>query len=220
MIDHSGYGLSQCETMLQYDVSHWRSPEPEWSLLMASSRLKVSSAKQRPFCCGRNVLTSRSKPYLNSVSTCSGNDAVNTINAHVTNISEPGDRLSIDVTVPYTIPIALVRVCLHHCREAKGKAMQIYICFLRTIQRVNGQSHINHYSDVTMSAIASLITSLTIVYSTVCSGADQTKHQSSVSLAFVQGIHRWPVNSPHKWPIARKMFPFDDVIMMTDKVEY
>ena len=102
MIDHSGYGLSQCETMLQYDVSHWRSPEPEWSLLMASSRLKVSSVKQRPFCCGRNMLTSRSKPYLNSVSTCSGNDAVNTINAHVTNISEPGDRLSIDVTVPYT----------------------------------------------------------------------------------------------------------------------
>ena len=45
------------------------------------------------------------------------------------------------------------------------------------------------------------------------SGADQSKHQSSVSLAFVQGIHRWPVNSPHKWPVTRKMFPFDDVIM-------
>ena len=40
-----------------------------------------------------------------------------------------------------------------------------------------------------------------------------SKHQSSVSLAFVRGIHRWPVNSPHKWPVTRKMFPFDDVIM-------
>ena len=38
-------------------------------------------------------------------------------------------------------------------------------------------------------------------------------HQSSASLAFVRGIHRWPVNSPHKWPVTRKMFPFDDVIM-------
>ena len=33
------------------------------------------------------------------------------------------------------------------------------------------------------------------------------------TLAFVRGIHRGPVNSPHKWPVTRKMFPFDDVIM-------
>ena len=64
-----------------------------------------------------------------------------------------------------------------------------------------------------MGAMASQITSLTIVYSTVYSGADQSKHQSSASLAFVWGIHRGPVNSPHKWPVTRKMFPFDDVIM-------
>ena len=64
-----------------------------------------------------------------------------------------------------------------------------------------------------MSAMASQITSLTIVYSTVYSGANQRKHQSSVSLAFVRGTHRWPVNSPHKGPVMRKMFPFDDVIM-------
>ena len=49
--------------------------------------------------------------------------------------------------------------------------------------------------------------------STVYSDADQRKHQSSASLAFVRGIHRGPVNSPHKWPVTRKMFPFDDVIM-------
>ena len=72
---------------------------------------------------------------------------------------------------------------------------------------------LRHYDDVIMSVIASQITSLTIVYSTVYPGADQSKHQSSASLAFVWGIHRGPVNSPHKWPVTRKMFPFDDVIM-------
>ena len=71
----------------------------------------------------------------------------------------------------------------------------------------------SHYIDVIMTAMASQITSLTVVYSTVYSDADQRKHQSSASLAFVWGIHRWPVNSPHKWPVSRKMFPFDDVIM-------
>ena len=76
-----------------------------------------------------------------------------------------------------------------------------------------------HYNDVIMGAMASQITSLTVVYSTVYSGADQRKHQSSASLAFVRGIHRWPVNSPHKGPVARKMFPFDDVIMNDSKVE-
>ena len=71
----------------------------------------------------------------------------------------------------------------------------------------------SHYTDVIMSAIASQITSLTIVYSTVYSDADQRKHHSSASLAFVWGIHRGPVNSPHKWPVTRKMFLFDDVTM-------
>ena len=70
-----------------------------------------------------------------------------------------------------------------------------------------------HYNDVIMSAMASQITSRTIIYSTVYSAADQRKHQSSASLAFVWGIHRWPVNSPHKVPVTRKMFPFDDVLM-------
>ena len=66
-----------------------------------------------------------------------------------------------------------------------------------------------------MGAIASQITSFTmIVYSTVYSGTDQRKHQSSASLAFVLGMHRGPVNSPHKWPVMRKMFPFDGVIMV------
>ena len=83
----------------------------------------------------------------------------------------------------------------------------IYLAYLRI------SKHFGHCSDVIMSAMTSQITSLTIVYSTVCSGGDQRKHQSSASLAFVRGIHRWPVNSPNKWPVTRKMLPFDDVIM-------
>ena len=55
-----------------------------------------------------------------------------------------------------------------------------------------------------MGKMASQITSLTIVYSTVYSGADQRKYQSSAG----------PVNSPHKWPVTRKMFPFHDVISL------
>ena len=68
----------------------------------------------------------------------------------------------------------------------------------------------DHYGDVIMGTIAFQITSLTIVYSNVYSDADQ----SSASLAFVRGIHRRPVNSPHKCPVTRKMVLFDNVIMM------
>ena len=65
-----------------------------------------------------------------------------------------------------------------------------------------------------MGTMASQITRLTIVYSTVYSDADQRKHQSSTSLAFARGIHRLLVNSPHKGPVTRKMFIFDDVIVI------
>ena len=70
-----------------------------------------------------------------------------------------------------------------------------------------------HYTDVIMGAIVSQITRLVIVYLIVYSDADQRKHQSSAPLAFVRGIHRGPMNSPHKWPVTRKKFPFDDVII-------
>ena len=62
------------------------------------------------------------------------------------------------------------------------------------------------------------ITSLTIVYSTIYSGADQRKYQSSASLAFVRGIHRGPVNSPHERASNAENVPFDDVIMSTVKL--
>ena len=79
---------------------------------------------------------------------------------------------------------------------------------------------LSHYDDVIMTMLASQITSLTVVYSTVYSGVNQRKHQSSASLAFVREIHRGPVNFPHKWPVTRKMFPFDDVIMIQTRRSY
>ena len=69
----------------------------------------------------------------------------------------------------------------------------IHFCFVENFK-------VSHYGDVIMSVNASKITSLTIVYSSIYSGADQIKHQSSASLAFVRGIHR---------RVTRKMFPFD-----------
>ena len=66
-----------------------------------------------------------------------------------------------------------------------------------------------HCSDVIMSAMASQITSVSIVYSTVCSGEDQRKHQGAAPVAL-----EWPVNSPHRGLVTLKMFPFDDVIIL------
>ena len=77
-----------------------------------------------------------------------------------------------------------------------------------------------HYSDVIMAAMASQITSLAIVYLTVYLGTDQRKHQSSMSLAFVWGIHEWEVNCLHKWPVTQKLYPFDDVIMSMCELTY
>ena len=65
---------------------------------------------------------------------------------------------------------------------------------------------LGHHSALIMSALANQITGVSIIYSTVCSGTDQWEDQSSV---------RWPVNSLHRGPVTRKMFPFDDVIMVT-----
>ena len=64
-----------------------------------------------------------------------------------------------------------------------------------------------HYGDVIMGTIASQITSLTIVYSTVYSGASQRN---------IKAPRHWPL-SPDKWPVTRKMFPFDDVIMYSNR---
>ena len=73
-----------------------------------------------------------------------------------------------------------------------------------TISAIETMSY--HYSDVIMSAMASQITGVSIVWSTAYSGADRRKHQNSTSLAFLRGIHRSPVDSPHKGPVTRKYF--------------
>ena len=93
--------------------------------------------------------------------------------------------------------------------------MASYIdCLFNTLFKITQKKlSLCHYSDVIMGAIASQITGITIVYFTVCSGADQRKRQSFVSLTFMRGIHRWPVNSLHKGPVTWNMFPFDDVAM-------
>ena len=104
------------------------------------------------------------------------------------------------IVMKYSVTCAAV---LTNKIEAAWNAIYIYIYIYK----------VPHHNDVIMGAMSSQITSLTIVYSTVYSDADQRRHQSSAPLAFARGIHRWPVNSRHKGPVTRKKFPFDDVIM-------
>ena len=101
-------------------------------------------------------------------------------------------------------------------RENKSTAQLFSLTFVPVSQQIS-----SHYNDAIMSAMASQITGVSIVYSIVCSDADKRKHQSSTSLAFVGGIYRWPVKSQHKWPVTQKMFLFNDVIMVnTESIFY
>ena len=86
-------------------------------------------------------------------------------------------------------------------------------CLSHFIRLVCGDRTPMHFSDAKMSMMVSQITGGSIVCSTICSGTGQRKYQSSVSLAFVRGIHQSLVDSPHKEPVAPKIFPFDDGIM-------
>ena len=97
----------------------------------------------------------------------------------------------------------------HQCEDKCAGSRYIWLGLVITTHSILCQ----HYIDVIITTVASQITSLTVDYSIVYSDADQRKHQSSASLAFVRGIHRGPVNSPHKGPVTREMVPFDDVIM-------
>ena len=109
-------------------------------------------------------------------------------------------------------------VCLHGNKmfwqdfHNKAYAYHMYKNWIYLfLNKIKYAAIFTHYIDVTMGVMASQITSFTIVYSTIYPGADQRKHQSSASLAFVRGIHRWAVNSPHIGPVTRKIFPFDYV---------
>ena len=107
---------------------------------------------------------------------------------------------------PHKIYVIIYK-CLYPSQTVLIKGSLIYL---------TNKEMLNYFNDVIIGTIASQITSFTIVYSIVCSDADQRYYQSSASLVFVRGIHRVPLNSPHKWPVTRKMFPFDDVIMYRD----
>ena len=106
---------------------------------------------------------------------------------------------------PYNLPIFVRTASL---------VMGYYASASETILKAVCKTNPRHYSDVIMNAMASQVTSVSIVCSTACSGTDQIKYQSSTSLAFLRGIHRWPVDSTHKGSVTRKMFPFDDIIMV------
>ena len=64
-----------------------------------------------------------------------------------------------------------------------------------------------------MPTLSSLVATQVVDMTTLAANDEIYHHQSSVSLAFVRGIQWWPVNSPHKCPVTRQMFPFDDIIM-------
>ena len=94
---------------------------------------------------------------------------------------------------------------LYHswCIPAKYLLIYIVVAWLAQGQLYDYPSV--HYNNVIMSPVSSQITSVLMVCSTVYSGVDLRKHQSSMPLAFMRGIHRWPVNSPHKGPVTWKM---------------
>ena len=126
-------------------------------------------------------------------------------------------RFQIPVTVPLHSPngrqMPTIRTAQGDCERAQFFS-DVVVSVMHCSHHMKNNSAIKwHYRDVILGTMASHITSLTIVYSTVYAGADQRKHQSSASLAFVRGIHRGPVNSPHKLPVTRNMFSFEDVIM-------
>ena len=73
---------------------------------------------------------------------------------------------------------------------------------------------LDHYSYVIMRAMASQITCLSIVCTTVCLGAVQRKKSKLRVTGLFRGIHRSPVNSSYKGLVTPKLFPFDDVIML------
>ena len=112
--------------------------------------------------------------------------------------------------------IWLVRKWVHASTTCFPKYIWSHALMFQSFSLVTNNMTTVHYSDVMISAMVPQTTGVSIVYWTVCSSADQRKHQSSTSLIFVRGIHRWSVNFPHKGPVTRNMFPFDDVIMRSE----
>ena len=114
-------------------------------------------------------------------------------------------------------PVPKVRVAcgVKSCASVTSRNVSPkYRMVATSVRTMRIESWWSRYSDVTIGTMASQITNLVIVYSTIYSGGDKRKHKSFASLAFVMGIHGSPLNFPHKRPATGKMFPFDDVIMV------
>ena len=115
-------------------------------------------------------------------------------------------------TRPHSIPCPIVTIFVYSTSVVKFLIVQT--SSLEIPPMFDSHWHnMWHYLDVIMRAMASQITGILCICSTLDSGTDQRKHQSTTSLAFARGIHRWPVDSPHKGSVTQKTFPSDDVIM-------
>ena len=101
--------------------------------------------------------------------------------------------------------------CGYNCSKPVFVKKTGVVTFLSISFLVISNLETSHYSDVIMSTMASQITSVFTVCSVFCSGADQRKHQNSASLAYVGGIHRGPMNPPHKGPVTQQIFSYDYV---------
>ena len=110
---------------------------------------------------------------------------------------------TIDRYIQY-FPVIIWFCCTLHCCVSSISLVDSCDLVFGAALLAIGQWYNFHCSEVIMSMMASQITTLPIVYSSVYSGADQRKHQSSVSLVFVRGIHRWPVNSLHRGLVTWK----------------
>ena len=152
---------------------------------------KVSANERRCFIC--NAFTHWLKP-------CSAWDNKRVLNSNV-EASRQRRQWDLVFVTEVGVTIRVIETCLTKVDTAPE--LWCSICY-----------NLHHYTGVTMSATASQITDNATVCSTDCPGAHQRKHQSSAPLAFVRGIHRWPVDSPHKWPVTRKMFPYDGVVII------
>ena len=184
---------------------------PGCAVICGSSRMWVQSVSRSPLQGGvcvqlrQWVSVIKMEPFSASLALCEGNppalhkdqwrgalmfSLMCTWTNGWANNRDAGDlrrhRLHNDVT------LMVCRVSIYHARGL------IVLCFVVVVILVPTAftRRPPHYSDVIMTAMAYQTTSLTIVYTTDYSGADQRKHQSSVLLALVKGIHRWPVHSP------------------------
>ena len=115
--------------------------------------------------------------------------------------------------VEHHAPLSRSSLCMHVFQQSHSLLDKSDIVRHGCTNAPSSQQFYHHHIDVIMTTVASQITSLAVVYSIVYSDADERKHQRSASLAFGRGIHR------DRWihrtkAVTRKMFPFDDVIMI------